>query len=233
MLNSGARPDFRRLIVPGVLTLVMLGTLLSLGAWQLHRRTWKLALLADIDRGEAAPAVPLPAAPSAFAKVRVEGRFRDDLQAFYGSDVRELPGRTALGAQLIEPFERPGALPVVVDRGWVPTGPGSSIAPGGTVVEGYVRLPETPGVLSARDDPASRTFYTLDPAAIGAALGLPAVAPFTLVALGTASPGVVPIPATALPRPPNDHLNYASTWFSLAVVLAAVFLTWSRKVLRP
>jgi len=211
----------------------MLGTLLSLGAWQLHRRTWKLALLADIDRGEAAPAIPLPDAPTAFAKVRVQGRFRDDLHALYGADVRELPGGAVLGAQLIEPLERPGALPVLVDRGWVPIGPSPSIAPGGDAVEGYVRLPETPGALSARDDPASRTFYTLDPAAIGAALGLPAVAPFTVVALGTASPGVVPIPATALPRPPNDHLNYAVTWFSLAAVLAVVFLTWSRKVLRP
>ncbi len=215
----------------------MLATLLSLGAWQLHRRTWKLALLADIDRGEAAPAIPLPASPLAFAKVRVEGRFRDDLRAMYGADVRDMPGGALLGAQLIEPLERPGALPVLVDRGWVPIAPrsllGPSTLPASTAVEGYVRLPETPGAFSARDDPASRIFYTLDPAAIGAALGLPAVAPFTLVALGTASPGAVPIPATALPRPPNDHLNYAITWFSLAAVLAVVFLTWSRKVLRP
>jgi surfeit locus 1 family protein len=210
----------------------MLATLLSLGAWQLHRRTWKSALLADIDRGEASPAIPLPQSPPAFAKVRVEGHFRDDLQALYGSDVRDLPNGSAIGAQLIEPLERPGEVPILVDRGWVPTDP-AFIEPGTGTVEGYIRLPEKPGALSPSDDPESRRFYTLDPAAIGASLGLPVVAPFTLVALGTASPGVFPIPATALPRPPNDHLNYAITWFSLAAVLLVVFTLWSRKVLRP
>ena len=49
-----------------------------------------------------------------------------------------------------------------------------------------------PGWFSATDDPAARQFYTLDPAAIGAALGLPRVAPFILVALGPAAAGALP-----------------------------------------
>ena len=55
------------------------------------------------------------------------------------------------------------------------------------------------------------------PPAIGAALGLRQVAPFILVAMGSAPPERYPDPARHLPRPPNNHLSYAITWYGLAV----------------
>lgn len=221
----------RPLVRPGLATLAALALLAGLGIWQLERRAWKLGLLAQIDHAEASPAIPLPPDPPPFAKVRVEGRLRPDLQALYGSEVRDLPSGPVIGAQLIEPLERPGQDPVLVDLGWVPTG--MAIAPGGNAVEGYVRAPDRPGLFSAHDDPARRRFFTLDPAPIAASLGLPRAAPFTLVALGGPQPGAYPQPATALPRPPNDHLNYAFTWFGLALALAVVFAAYARKALRP
>ena len=149
--------------------------------------------------------------------------------ALYGADVRDGPGgSSAIGAQLIEPLDRPGQDPILVDRGWVPDGQ-LGAAPSG-VVTGYVRAPDTPGTFSAADDLAARHFYTLDPAKIGASLGLPRVAPFTLVALGAADG--LPSPATALPRPPNDHLNYALTWFGLGASLLVVYAAYCHKALR-
>ena len=53
-----------------------------------------------------------------------------------------------------------------------------------------------PGWFSATDNPATRQFYTLDPAAIGAALGLPRVAPFILVAMGRRRRSAIPIRRT-------------------------------------
>jgi surfeit locus 1 family protein len=32
-----------------------------------------------------------------------------------------------------------------------------------------------------------------------------------------------------LPTPPNNHLQYAFTWFGLAGALLAVFVAWARK----
>lgn len=87
-------------------------------------------------------------------------------------------------------------------------------------------------MFAATDDTELRRFYTLDPAAIGAALSLGRVAPFTLVALGPTPPEGYPDPAKRLPRPPNDHLSYAITWYSLAGTLLVVFFVYSRKVLR-
>jgi surfeit locus 1 family protein len=55
--------------------------------------------------------------------------------------------------------------------------------------------------------------------------------PFTLIALGSPSPKSYPIPAQHLPRPPNNHLSYAITWYGLALALIVIFIVWARKPL--
>ena len=223
----------RLLLWPGVMTATMLAVLLGLGTWQVERLHWKQALLAQIARAEAAPAVPLPAEPDPFIKVQVTGRLREDLAATYGAEVHEAPAGPQLGTQLIVPLERTDGNTILVDRGWVPMSRPRAIAlPVGEVtVEGYVRPGDKAGWFSATDNPATRQFYTLDPAAIGAALELPSAAPFILVAVGPAPPERYPDPARHLPRPPNNHLSYAITWYGLAVALVVIFVLWARKVL--
>lgn len=223
-----------RLVGPGLLTLLMLVVMIGLGSWQVERLRWKRALLDEIAQGEASPAVPLPPHPRPFAKVRVTGDFREDLSALYGAEVRATADGPQMGAQFIVPLERPGEPALLVDRGWVPLTRREPVAqPGGTVsVEGYVREGEASGWLSARDDPAARRFYTLNPAAIGAALGLPQVEPFVLVVLGEARDGHYPDPARRLPRLPNNHLSYAVTWYGLALILLVIYGIWARRTLR-
>src|SRR5271170_1723800 len=225
---------FRRLLWPGAMATFMLLILLGLGTWQVKRLAWKEGILAEIAHAEAAPAVPLGAHPAPFAKVSATGRYREDLAALYGAEVEDTPAGPELGAQLIVPLERPGADPVLVDRGWVPTSVPAPIDwPLPPVsVDGYARAPDQPGLFTPQADPVARRFYALEPSAIGAALGLKRVEPFTLVALGPAIPGRYPIPAQNLPRPPNNHLQYALTWYGLAGALVVGFVPWSRKVLR-
>ncbi len=210
----------------------MLALAMGLGVWQVQRLAWKTALLADIDRGEAAPAIPLPADPRPFTKVRVEGILRQDLAALYGIEVRTTQAGPVLGAFLVNPLERPGSDPIIVDRGWVPTDAPRDTSPVPAGIEGYIRPPEQPVRFGAADDPAARRFYALDPVAIGASLGLRQVAPYTLVALGSVPPGTYPEPAQALPRLANNHFIYALTWFGLAGALLAVFGVYARKLLK-
>jgi surfeit locus 1 family protein len=219
----------RRLVVPTVSTVVMLAILLALGVWQLQRREWKHGLLAQIDAAEAAPAIPMPADPDPFEKVRIEGHLRTDLHALYGAEVRG----DILGGQLIMPLERSGADPVLVDLGWVPNDDISKMTLPQGAVDGFVRPAEHAGMFSGTDSPAKRLFYTLDPGPIGASLGLARVAPFTLVAIGVPKPGVYPDPATELPRPADNHLQYALTWFGFAITLAIIFVLYVKKALRP
>ncbi len=221
----------RRLLAPGLTTLALFGILLVLGFWQLHRLAWKEALLAEIAHAERAPPVPLTnAPPPRFARVTASGTLRPGVFALYGDEIRDSGPRPVMGAQLLQILDRPGNAPILVDLGWVPADAHTPAKPleGPAEVTGFARPAEHAGFLSAPDDPEGRRFYTLDPGAIGRALGVPGLAPFTLVAEGPA-PRSGPIPAEALPSPPNNHLQYAWTWFGLAGALLVVFVAWTRQ----
>jgi len=226
---------WRRIVVPGLLTAAMFALAMSLGVWQLHRLTWKRGILDDIARAEAGPPLPLNDNPPQFAKVQVTGWLIGNNAATLGAEVRNLPTGPTMGTQLVEPLMREHGDPVLVNRGWVPMQRDRPLDQPGNeaTIEGYILPAQKPGTFAATDDPVGRHFYTSDPAKIGAAMGLPRVAPFILVALGPTHPGKFPDPAHDMPRPPNDHLNYAITWFSLGFVLLVIFIIWSRKALRP
>jgi surfeit locus 1 family protein len=231
---SAANNPARRLLVPGISTLIMLALLIGLGIWQIQRLHWKLGILDQIDRAEALPATPLPQDPQDFTKVKIEGHLRDDLAALYGAEGRDTRDGPQMGGQLIVPLERPGQDTVLVDRGWIPAVRlGQIHGPDGAItVEGYVRAADHPHMFSATDNPAKRLFYTLDPQTIGAALGLADVAPFTLVEMGKTPDAGYPDPARTLPRPPNNHLTYAITWFGLAATLLVIFVIYAARLLR-
>ena len=219
----------RRLLLPGLCCIVALIILVALGTWQVERMHWKRAALADIAAAEARPGIPLPDNPAPYTKIRVHGRLRHDLAALYGAEGRQLAAGPTMGAQLVMPLERPGAPPVLVVLGWVPALPPPT-PPAEATIDGYIRAPDHAGPFAAADNQAARRFYTLNPATIAAALGLPTPAPYTIVALG---PPGVPDPARTLPRPNDNHLSYALTWYGLALSLAGVFSIFARKVLRP
>ena len=216
------------LLGAAVATSVAFAILVALGVWQLERLRWKERLLAQVDAAEHAKPVPLTSAtPPLFTRVVARGTLVAPPNAFYGVEVE----RDELGAQLVETLVRAGQPPVLVVLGWVPTQGGTPrLVTGPAEVTGYVRLPETANWLSAQDDPDGRRFYTLNPRRIGAALGVADAAPFVLVALGPApaSPDA-PVPADVLPRPVNNHLQYALTWFGLAAALLGVFVAWTKK----
>lgn len=220
-----------RLLWPAVMTVAMVALTLALGVWQVRRLEWKTALLAEIDRGEAAEPVALAPVPRPFSRVRVTGDLLPG-QALYGTEVRGTRTGIAMGAQAIQPLQLADGRIVLIDRGWVPEDT-AQLPVGPVTITAYVRPPEYPVRFGAADNPATRRFYALDPVAIGSALGIASPAPFTLVALGPDRPGEVPAPATVLPRPVNNHLAYAVTWFAFAVCALAVFAVYARQALRP
>ena len=216
----------RPILGASIATALATAILVALGIWQIERMQWKQGLLAQIDQAEHAPPVPLGAAnPRLFARVQAQGVLRSDHLALYGAEVRGMH----MGAQAVQLLDRPGSRPVLVVLGWVPTDAGLPHPQSGPVsVTGYVRLPEPSGWLSAADDPEQLRFYALNPFVIGPALGASNVTPYSLVVLGQAAGPDRPQPADALPRPVNNHLQYAFTWFGLAAALLGVFAVWVR-----
>ena len=148
----------RKLLWPAIMTTVMLVVLLGLGTWQVQRLAWKTRILAQIAacRGGAAGAAAARGGhPSPFTKVAVTGALMHDLSALYGAEVRDTRAGPEMGAQLIEPLERDGAPPLLVDRGWVPLKRRSPIGDAAgrrSPSPAMCTPPNMPGLFSARDD---------------------------------------------------------------------------------
>jgi surfeit locus 1 family protein len=211
--------------------LLMLVVLVGLGTWQIYRLQWKEEVLAQIGAAEAAPPVPLTANPAPYMKVSATGHFRFDRAVQFGAEVRDTRNGPTMGFYQIAPLERDGAPTILVDRGWIPQKRDHPLdEPTGMVtVTAYVRPGEPLRWFSPADDEAARQFYTLDPEAIGAVMGIRNPMRFLLVALGSPAAEFYPAPARHLPRPPNNHLSYVITWYGLAMALAVIFGVWVRK----
>lgn len=220
----------RRLWLPVLVVLPVFATLLYLGQWQYQRLGWKNALVAQIAAAEAAPPVPLSANPPQFTRILVRGQFDHARESLLGLEVRG----PILGARLLTPLRAENGTSLLIDRGWVPVESRAAIARPEGLVEliGFARPTEPRSRFAAADDTARRRFFTFDIPVIGTAIGLTELAPFALVAVGS-SVGL-PDPARMLPRPTNNHLGYAVTWFGLALSLAGVFAFWvARRLKEP
>jgi cytochrome oxidase assembly protein ShyY1 len=93
---------------------------------------------------------------------------------------------------------------------------------------GYIRFPETAGVLTPAENVARRLWFTRDHLAMARALGWGEVAPFYIDLER-------PVPASGIPKPgplevhlKDDHLQYAITWFALASAVVIAFGVWLR-----
>ena len=238
---------WRSLAVPSLAALVALAVLVTLGTWQLQRKTWKEGLVTQIEArayGEPGAIVPPPAwrdwhpAQDEFRKVRVEGTFLHQFETpVYGL----APGQRGTPAQgffLMTPLRLADGAIVMVNRGFVPTElrePASrpeSQPSGPVTVTGLVRAPEERNFFTPADDPARKTWFARDPEAIARANGLERVAPFYVAADDSPNPGGWPKGGQTQLNLPNNHLQYAFTWFGIALTLVGVYCAFAWRKLR-
>jgi len=226
-------PRWCRLRAPGVSAFICFWLLIGLGVWQLQRLKWKEGILAQIHLAEISPPIAVPAHPNRFQKVIVSGVWVPGKAVLYGDEVHDGPVTPVEGGELIQPLREASGRVVLVDLGWVPEQAPAPVAePAGVAhVVGYIHKSEAPGWFAGADDRGKKLYYTLDAAKIGADMGFSDVAPFTLVAMGKMPPvgSALPQPAQHLPQPPNNHYQYALTWFGFAIVLVFEFYFFARK----
>ena len=211
----------------------------ALGAWQVERRAWKLALIERVDaRIHAAPAAaPEPAEWPALSRDSAEyrrvvatGHFLADRQTL----VQAVTERGA-GFWLMEPLQTDRGFVVLVNRGFVPTGwresaatatsaPAAVGSPANTAVTvtGLLRITEPKGAFLRRNAPAENRWYSRDVEAISHAQHLTGTAPYFIDAEAdahtAAESGQPPIAGLTVVQFRNSHLQYAITWFTLALM---------------
>jgi surfeit locus 1 family protein len=192
-----------------------LAVLVGLGTWQMQRHEWKTALIAERAAQLAAEPVALPGLvadwrPWEFRRAVVpDGEFLWDRAQRFGFKAEG--GRP--GYDLLVPLRRPDGSALLVNLGFVLAG-----APAAVGVEppvaGVLRYygDAAPAWPTPDNEPAAGQWYWYDMPALRDAMGLE----------------LLPVVLDASPRPagidlPNNHLQYAITWYALAAVLVVMY----------
>jgi surfeit locus 1 family protein len=231
------------LVWPTVMTLAALPILIGLGTWQLQRKAWKDDLIARVAAGATAAPVALDAvladagANREFRRVRVRGQF-DHAHEFHvwAPRARDPAWLVVTPLRLEAPVQ--SVQTVLVMRGIVaqPAKDASVRMPGqpaGTVeIVGRTRLASR--AQFASHDAAANQWFSLDLPAMQQALAKggrstgPALAPVFIEAEAASGPLPAPQPDPQAVNLSSRHLEYALTWFALALTLIGVYFAFAR-----
>jgi surfeit locus 1 family protein len=226
---------FRPLLGPTLWFLFGFAVLAGLGGWQIQRLHEKEALIASVETGMRAAPVPLAdvlredPANGEYRHVRVTGHFLHESELYLFS--RGPMG--AVGVDIVTPLIQENGQTVLVDRGFVPdalrdpkTRQAGQVASEVTLT-GVLRRSQLPGMFTPAPNSQTRLWFVKDVPKMAAALGV-AVPPILIEADATPNPGGWPLGGRTQTDIPNDHLQYAITWFGLALALLAIYLLYHR-----
>jgi surfeit locus 1 family protein len=233
----------RGIVVLALAAALAFALLVSLGVWQLQRKTWKENLIATLTERVSAPPSALPPhqrwasltpADDEFRRVRLRAQFAHGGEGrVYGSaGLRDdIKGQ---GYFAFAPARLPDGSIVVVNRGFVDNpNPDVSVKPialpdGPIDIIGVLRWPEEPGWFVSLYSQRQDLWFARNHRAMAARYGWGDVAPFYIEMESPAPAGGVPRPGTLSVKLRNEHFGYALTWFGLAAVLLGVFAFWLR-----
>lgn len=209
----------RRFLFLLIFGLAGTGVLVALGVWQVQRLGWKQDTLAQIESRISAAPVSLPGTPDPetdrYLSVSAQGRMT-------GPSLRVLVSRKRVGAgyRVITGF-RTGGRSVLLDRGFIPV-ESELPAPyeGQVEVTGNLHWPRESDGFTPPPDQERNIWFARDVPAMAKVLGTEPVMIVVRDLSGHDDP-VTPLPVDTAGIP-NDHLQYAITWFSLAVIWAAM-----------
>lgn len=222
--------------LPSLFWLAVFMILVALGTWQVQRLHWKEGLIAQRQAAVTGSAILLPETLDAakgleFHHVTLSGEFlnRDELYLHAIAD-----GGTP-GYHVITPFRLTDGNIVFVDRGFVPEDrrdpkmrAAGEIA-GPTTVTGLLRFAgRDRSWFTPANEPARDLWFSIDLPAMAASLHLDHVLPLYVDADAAPVPGGYPRGGQTNTALPNDHLQYALTWYGLAIVCVIYYLLFVR-----
>lgn len=212
-----------------LVTLVVMAGLIWLGVWQLQRREWKLALIAETEAKLTAAPIALDQAlklgkEAQYRRVVLTGHFDHAKEGFVYAIAKG-----AAVYHVLTPFTTDDGRSLIIDRGLIPQDlkdvakrQAGNVA-GETRVVGVWMKSDPP--MSATDpvDKAGRIWFTRDVNWIARNDHLRLAAPVLIEADATPNPGGWPKGGQTVVTFRNEHLNYAITWFGLALTLLGCY----------
>ncbi|MFY0597442.1 MAG: SURF1 family protein [Cognatishimia sp.] len=217
----------RRLFLPLFFGILGTAILLWLGTWQVQRLAWKESVLAEINARIADAPVSIPQSPDAkadrYLPVEGEGQITTD-------EIHVLASSKKTGAiyRVVSAFETDGRR-LMVDRGWIkPNQKDTPRASFETHIIGNLHWPDEIDSYTPAPDVGKNIWFARDVAAMAEVLNAEPI--LIVLRENTANnTDVTPFPVTASGIP-NDHLQYAVTWFGLALVWVSMTLYYLRRM---
>ncbi len=210
---------------------------LGLGVWQMDRREWKRGILELIAVNQAAAPMPFDELVKGdplrreYGRVRVSGTFLHDKEFYLAA--RSLKDK--VGMQVVTPLQLDDGTIILFDRGWIPSEKkdpakrAEGQLPGKRELTGIVRRNQVKRQFAPDNDPAKNFWFHVDVPLMRQTAGGkpdPVLDTFFLEADATPNPGGVPVGGQTRLDIPNDHLQYAITWFLIALAGAGVYLAY-------
>ncbi|HTE38142.1 MAG TPA: SURF1 family protein [Reyranella sp.] len=227
----------RPLLWPTIIMLPIFLFSLSLGVWQMERRAWKRDILDRIATNQAAAPLTLDELLKGdplrfeYGRVRVSGSFLHDKEFYLAA--RSLKDK--VGMQVVTPLRTDDGPIVLFDRGWIPSERkepakrAEGQLAGKVDLVGIVRRSQIKRQFAPDNDPARNFWFHVDVPVMRQMAGGaadPVLDSFFLEADATANPGGIPVGGQTRLDIPNDHLQYAITWFLIALAGAGVYLAY-------
>ena len=197
----------------------------ALGNWQLERLKWKKDLIAGIVAGLSAIPVELNASVPEWRRVTISGVWLNEAPFFVGP----VSKRGRAGWYVVSPIRSSDGSILFVNRGFSPS-KARYLKSAGKVrnLLGIIRKPKRAGVFVPDNNPIAEDWFRVVPVDFARARDLRGVLPFWVDALEV--PAGSTLIANVTPQlPPNNHLEYAVTWYAFAFTAAVIALLFWMK----
>ncbi len=220
----------KRMIAPVLIGILGVAVLLNLGFWQSKRLIWKQDMLAQIDARLLAEPVALETISDfeneQFTSVQTAGRFT-------GEELHVLASTRDVGAvyRIVAVFETSSGRRIIVDRGIIPTTQKDVVRPPvAAAIAGNIRFPDEIDSFNPKPDLNKNIWFARDARVMSKVLNTDH-AFIVLRKTDETSPQVKPLPLDSSAIP-NNHLNYAITWFLMALAWFGMTGFWLWRIRR-
>ncbi len=215
--------------------------LLYLGTWQINRLEWKNELIKNINLNLKAPPVSLedllvetlPQNKNLdYRRVYFSGKFDTTKPFKFMMQMHKEPKGDTLGYHLIVPFVLETGARVLVDIGWISMGinpENISLPMDELKLVGITKTNTGRSSYTPDNNYETHELFSIEPLEVAHEKSWPTLLPL-FVTLTTSLPGLekYPLPVEMQIAIPNSHLEYALTWYLLALFWLIIFIVYAR-----
>jgi len=223
--------------IPTLFTIPALIVLVFLGSWQVHRLNWKNNIVSEVESKIAMEPILMPSKVDdiedlKYRKIIARGEFLHDEEIHLFTGQKKFKGDS--GYDILTPMKLENGGYVLVDRGWVPSDKKEADKRPETLTDGVVTVlamlhkGEKPGRFTPDNDMEENLWFWIDMDAISKQTGHD-FQNLYLRQLKKDGDSDLPVGGDEKIKHRNDHLQYAVTWYALAIILIVIYFLYRRR----